>query len=1819
MSTCSIVNKETKEPIKYYRSDNGKIFTSLSKTLENSSVSYDIGFKNEHEEFVPIAKMAVHSQSTLKGKIQGLIKTQYFKPYKIGKDTYEAQDSLAAEMIEDEIVREHPFSYKRNGNEFTFYFDDNIPKTFEERSSKYGENIASRMGVLETYYQEKFGIPRLKVTRYTQQELRQAIFNFMEKVGISINSIERYSKNYNSKFNIEPDAKAFIDINNKIIAVANGTATTEELSEEVAHFIIEAWDQSEISRLLDYVPMSREYAQFHEKYTEIYSKQSSNPKIVEEYVRKEVLGKMLSNTFQNGFTINDKTQIEKNFFYKLGDILKRFFDFIKNKITKKDIDELVVFTNEINNLLFNDKLQEKLSNLNPISDINIMYNVGDTSELDGILDNIEKVSNQVMADGKVPTAILEGIKAIHNRLLHVNGLLNELKDFEKSEKDILDGGISMDIEKILVERESLDTLRTLLFDKILGLKHEDSKKLLTTVNDSSKALFNKLSILNGEYGRISKTEPSKAVDLWAKTVGAKDYLVKLVKDSLDISIAQEDANWFVKLFGHTGKTSNSLVNIFNDIGLRLFNETVVNNWHDTQKYSKNLIKNAETVNSFVEKGRIKSDVDDVKIEEDKKRYEYEIRKQINDRNIPDNVELFLEKYDSYPNINSSDYKSEGLFYKYDRLYKKNYSAQKFKDAKQAEYWDTFSKNMDNINASEEFYEAMIILSQQRYRSRQSKTSDVIERQDQTISRRKMSNIYEQGSSNILKRGLELKRFNELKENEDYATLNPRKEPTANDYVVVLSSNFDLKEIPSESRIAYDMLRWNKQLFESNKNNKYNSKDNFKIEYLNKKNELRKQGLSYEKFNKELKKWMDDNIQFDMVDEYWDSLTTTIIDTSSLSNKNRQDADSAIEQIKKLKLERGNILKVYKMIGDSREIIPENIETIDKHRLSTIDNDISTQYAIINKAFKDDNIDISSVYNSEKINPELNKSFYIDFENYFGIRYEDSTFEQKESFYLSDSDRLPSNKVSAYSNFKKALDRNINIGFFEDTIKDYLSILNLDDYRNVEDSDERRNIKEALLEMYLKNNIQSWYKRYDANKDYNIFLRKLDNGDINIEEILDNFINKDTDAIIYENEPIQMMKISPSFKYNSPIKRNIKDIYENDYLNPNKTDLEKWQIAHEMADLINVDNSYLKDRSDIKNNPEKLKLYIEAMDWHLNTLYRFDMLKSRYIFQQIQMPKTQLERAKALLQGENKKAILLDTLSRTYQYKSDELEDAYRQKNIIPKMGFVKLSEDEISNDWLASLAWGSYNSNLYQQRVEKYPLAQKIMSSFENLKFENGKKPTDTNYYKMMQEMKDYNFFGKTTTYKHRVKLPGGIEIDLAKVINNFRRFTITQALAFSPIVAISNVTAGVTNHQILKWVGKKIYKEADNRANNMITPLYGDSIRDIGSFDPQSRLNKILYSFGMYDIEKRFENAQFNKTARLIPNLSFGAMSIGNFSLQSKITLSKLMESRLINGELYTWGEYFREQNSLNPDITEKEAKIEFEKYSKNSMYDYLKDNGDFDLEKLSKDGFQNDINKSKARIMSQIRDISEQVTMEIHKANEGYAARDPLWSFVLSLKKWMVLANTTMFSKERVDLQTGGKEQGLIYALRVFRDIFKSVYKDQQGFTESYRGLEEHDRNTIKQSMVLTATLTAMLGLAVVMKGWGDDDDDENPNYLKQLSVYMMLRNLNEISSGTVGIGDSYYSALQNPIMTLGTIGNVAKLANLGNMNKTIESGKYAGQNKWISDAIKLTWLKNLYTFKDANTIRITREGYTYFNQENSLYNLFDLLPDKPKDDGK
>lgn len=1801
MASCSIVNKNTKEPLKFYKAENGELFNSLPHALQKSTNNYELGFMNEHEEFVPVSTFKIHSKNTIKGKIQNFIKNEYFLPNTFGKNVFKAQDGLAAEMVEEELLRTHPFSFKRKGELFTFEMENPIPTSYEDRVAKYGEEMAIELGVVDTYYEMKYGQPTHKPTIYDKNQLYTFINKFMGRMGITQMSIEEYKKRYSTVKGLDPDAKVFIDINNKIVATATGNASVEELSEEVAHFIIEAWNQTEIATMLQYVVNTPQYAKYNAQYRELYSKQHSDPAVVENYVRKEILGKMLAETFNRNFNMEDKTDIEKNFFSKLSDIFNKFINFIRGKVTNNEIKQLEIFTNEINNLLFNEKLDERLATYDPMSDVPIMYSVGNMSTISKTLNNLKNLMASTVTDDKIPEIISEGLEVMANRLLNINSLQNELDKYDPNGDEMLDAALSKAINKAINERESIEILRSSLIAKISELGDNKAKNLISTINETSYELFGKLSALSGDYTIANNVEPEIAIKNFGDKMGTAKETIKALTDSA-LKAVHSDANWFVKLFAHVQKTSNALVSVMGSVCHAIHNKAVTENWEDVRKFAEILIKNQEKLKSFIDGAMIKSDIDFKKMETAKRQYEYDLRKQIGDKVVENlTFDEFVENYnndDVIPRMDINNYPS--LFYTYDKEYKRGYSKQIFADKELGIYYDEYIANMDEIG-SDNFYEKMANDSMDR------KTSgiDKIDRNSRAIKRRRASNVF--NSDGNLKEGLELIQFGDLQPGQIYASFNARGVNKASDFVVVIDKNATLSK---EADIAFNLLRWNSKISQGLLNKTFDPKKNFKIAFDIKVKEFSK--LSYAEKNKRLKEWVDDNMQFEMEEAYWNNITETVLDTSKLTPDAKQNVESYLLKIKNLKLQRSNIIKVYKMVGDSREIIPENISIEDKHRLATIDSEISNEYTEIYNIYKSEGESVDYLQQSALNPPQLNKAFYNDFKKTLGKEYELSTLEEKVEFFTRNSDRMSNDRIAEYKSFVRALDKNVNIKKYENRIEEYMNILGMSTYTG----DPAQKL--ALKELYLKMNVQSWYKRYDVDETYNNFVREYENNNVDVEELVNNYLNSSDDAISYTNpitktiENVTMMRMNPIFKYNTPSRRTASEIYE-EYLSPGLTDKQKYELLHEMAGYKGLSDNVKRDNSEIKNNPELLKVYIAYFDWHLSNLSKKNALDPMFIFQRTQMPLTQLEQYKKLVKSTNRKEVFYNTLTRAFQYRLDEKEDSYKEEDMqrIPKIGLVKIDESELTDDILAALAWDSYNSNLYKQRVENYSLAMRIMSSFENLKFEGGKTPTDTNYYKMMQEMLDFNLFGKTTTMKLKMELPNGKSVDLSKVINKFRHWTIKQALAFSPIVAMTNLTSGITQFQMLKWGGRKIYKSADDRAVMELKGMFGESLSDVGKFDPQSKLNKILYGFGMYDVEKRFENAQFNRTVRLLPGGAFGMMAMGNFILQSRVTLSKLMEVRLIDGKFYSFLEYIQEAKSKNPDMTDAEVKTEYEKYGSKTMYDYLDADGHFNEAKLKQDGFNGDINNEKTRAMGKIRDVSELVTMEMHKSNEGYAARDPLWSFALSLKKWMVLANTTMFSKERVDINTGDKEIGMVRAMPLVFDIFKSAYKDQKSIIQAYRDLEGFQRTAVKNGAVLSATMTVMFALAMLAKGFADDDDEDNPNYLLQLSSYMMLRNLNETFSGSIGIGDSYYNALQNPIMTLGTVNKIAGLANVGKIGETVQRGKYAGEDKYVADLIKLTWLKNLYTFKDAETIKITRDGYTYFNQEQSLYHLFDLLP--------
>ena len=104
MQACSIQNRDTKEPKIFYKSDRGGIYTSLYDVLNNSDNSYETGYINTANEFFTQFEVPIFDKSTLNGQIQGYIKNGYLTGRQVAPNTYEATDSMAAEILEKDLV-----------------------------------------------------------------------------------------------------------------------------------------------------------------------------------------------------------------------------------------------------------------------------------------------------------------------------------------------------------------------------------------------------------------------------------------------------------------------------------------------------------------------------------------------------------------------------------------------------------------------------------------------------------------------------------------------------------------------------------------------------------------------------------------------------------------------------------------------------------------------------------------------------------------------------------------------------------------------------------------------------------------------------------------------------------------------------------------------------------------------------------------------------------------------------------------------------------------------------------------------------------------------------------------------------------------------------------------------------------------------------------------------------------------------------------------------------------------------------------------------------------------------------------------------------------------------------------------------------------------------------------------------------------------------------------------------------------------------------------------------------------------------------------
>ena len=317
----------TGEPKIFYKSSGKDLTESLEETLLNTNVSnVEMGFKDPNtNDFIKIGNFEVsNNENDYTGFLISQVRKGQLAAEKVerdgeflfqGKGSFESTQRINGEIFNIEsavllegrkvkvnhdgtfnIPQNHDLHIARKGDTVEIIPTENLEEAL--LNSDYDNKVALAISLLinkgewrpidSKFTGKKTTIPKEKA------QLISSLFNFLSRMGFSVTSIEKYDENFKAREGKDPSVQALVDINNKMLAFAEGKLTLSTLTEEVAHLAIEAFkDQGSIDSLLSQVVHYKEYQQYASAYRNKYSEKHSGIEL-EDMVRREVLGKILA-------------------------------------------------------------------------------------------------------------------------------------------------------------------------------------------------------------------------------------------------------------------------------------------------------------------------------------------------------------------------------------------------------------------------------------------------------------------------------------------------------------------------------------------------------------------------------------------------------------------------------------------------------------------------------------------------------------------------------------------------------------------------------------------------------------------------------------------------------------------------------------------------------------------------------------------------------------------------------------------------------------------------------------------------------------------------------------------------------------------------------------------------------------------------------------------------------------------------------------------------------------------------------------------------------------------------------------------------------------------------------------------------------------------------------------------------------------------------------------------------------------------------------------------------------------------------------------
>lgn len=1690
----------------------GEIIGSYRDALNKESQEIELGFLSNNGVFYPVLKIQpTFDTKTQTGFINSAIKEGIMSDKKITRNgdvfLQPAGTSQVARGVYDILLREQMYlnfgsaGYVRTRNGF---------QIVEPKDTKYTDQV-------DNILQEEIrNILKAKAERRNQEEpetkqlneddLKLRLLDTLNNMGVSVVSISEYVKKYKIKHGVEPSAEALADIANKVVAFKDGKITIEALTEEVAHFIVEGWNQEQIENLLRNIHRTEEWAEFSEAYREVYSKEYPQDQ-VDNVVRREVLGKVLANSLRSGFQTETKTDTQQSIIQRLQDLFTQFIEAVRSLFNQTYQNELNQFTDQVQDLLYEQRLSDFV----------------DTQQLEQSSLRLYSMSKAGKELKQERLQTMQALKAVRNTL---NELIKNNSAFS-AQKARLDRTLKQltEQELDLVQKQSVIELLNIADSVANHLKPKLSKEAqdqypLTAAEENAfynlqqsiKPLLSQIAdnlTKNTEYGREWSDVIASINEVNTKIQaldGAKSNLTNRVIDRLTESImirhnlgeeyreyvqawlkdVESDTSHFHRFFGQIVNSKDPLLGLASATIEKTANQANREYIEAARKFMEKLRElgiDPPQLQQLADKGHIVSFFDETLKEQTLERQRAKIRLQVTGQQVTEDAikqtieaanknqlpELTLDQTREYQRkynavkmaLQESYFTKE--YYEQEEAKYKEYDIAPETIALRKKYSHDRSQAIQEATRELPNGEKVIDYSQLSVESEERFAANMRDRAND-------KDVFDENGN--LKNGINFVHLSDIAlTQEDVARINELEEQLktatkekANNIKFEINEVYS-KRVAAQGHTQPVVLKGMVYFLDKDTSRDFSTEasrialDLIKLDqvYVADADGTKTPDSVPDTFIEELRKieqtqgseaayrFLTLNASLNFTEDFWSEFSEKGSFLEEFRNSEfAEDFQGELREIQELNNKRSQLLKKFRKLNKPHETDVSKMKLSTKKEILKIDGELQSLYRILSAAYQTERQITDEEADPNHIT-EVNEAYLET------VKEKNLTAEQEIEFIKESTNSLPSAAERIFS-FKRSLRRYLD-GKADTIPPSHLRFLENYTGDLLNETDVTRN--------YARTQVASFYKRL-VPKEYSEIFDHTQPDDIRYDEQGNPVITPTISATEYLQRLInaEHVDVRPNYSWFQAEDTQ----FRNPNFDPNYGGLsqpKRGDITLPDGEVVNLESKKYKElfAPDANGNPTRNQKMFEArnalLELHETSLQNYGIENAHNLYLKPQIYKKGVDRIKDFLQNVSiKKGV--QNFKELATYREDDVEYGEKVLNtkIIPMYYVRKLeNQDEVTDELFFSYMAMAQQSFLYKSRKQNFGDMMAIQDAILNRKGIKGKAAEATVTMDMFQNYLDYSIYGIKESQELKFTVLGK-EIDMTKIARGFLNFVGLRNLGFSFSIPATSYTTQEIQYQIDQRVGEIVQADSATMATKEYSKLAFDAMKEMGKFFSTSKLNKLGEFFGMYNLNDRFKNSNYGYVLRNIGDVGMMNHQIANFPVSPRIMLSILYDNRLVNGVIINFNQFKKSQNK---DLTNSQIKAEWAKYKKDAIYNYIEVT---DTGVKFTDGLKNKLNLDGLNITPEmyLEEKMEGLTTNIKRAVSQFdtqitntqriaAQRNFLLNFFMTHTQWLSIGIQNRFKSLHRNTMTGMLEEGSYTSLYNFAGDLARAFMNKQG----------------------------------------------------------------------------------------------------------------------------------------------------------------------------